>query len=496
MLPPMRRLPELRRLIDQKAYFVLHAPRQTGKTTALAALGMELTAEGRYVSTLLSLETGAPFGDEPEVAQDGIVGSWRSAARAFLPADLQPPEWPAASPAHRVGAALEAWARAAPRPLVLFLDEADALRGQTLLSVLRQLRDGYRSRPAGFPWSLALIGLRDIRDYRVEEDQLGTASPFNIKVVSIRLEDFREDEVGELYAQHTAETGQVFQPEAVARAFYLSQGQPWLVNALAKELVEQLVPDPAQPITAQDVERAKEVLIARKDTHLDSLAARLREPRVRRIVEPMLAGRALGDVSEEDLQFLLDLGLVRIAPGGGVEVANPIYREVIPRVLITTPRASLPMIPATWLTETGRLASDRLLDAFLVFWRQHGQPMLGSAHYTEVAPQLVLMAFLDRVANGGGTIDREYAVGTGRIDLCLRYGPDRLAMELKVWHPGQRDPLPEGLDQLDRYLAGLSLDTGWLVLFDRRENQPAIAERTSAERAETPGGRSVMVIRA
>jgi hypothetical protein len=139
---------------------------------------------------------------------------------------------------------------------------------------------------------------------------------------------------------------------------------------------------------------------------------------------------------------------------------------------------------------------ERLMEAFLAFWRQHGQPLLGTAHYHEIAPHMVLMAFLHRVANGGGTLEREYAIGMGRMDLCLRYGPDTLALELKVWRDGEKDPLGEGLAQLDHYLAGLGLATGWLVIFDRRSDQPPIAERTSATTVETPAGRRVSVVRA
>jgi hypothetical protein len=499
MLPALRRLPEVRRLIDQKSYFVVHAPRQVGKTTALLSLARELTEEGRYVGALVSMEVGAAFPQDVGAAEDAMLDSWRRAARAQLPSELQPPPFPDAPPGSRLSAALEAWATAAPRPLVVFLDEIDALREEVLISVLRQLRDGYRNRPGHFPASLALIGLRDVRDYKVtsgERGHLGTASPFNIKVESLTLRNFTREEVAELYAQHTADTGQPFLPEAVERAFYWTQGQPWLVNALARQLVEQLVPDTTQAITATDVDAAKEVLIRRQDTHLDSLAERLREPRVRRILEPILAGLALGDVPEDDLRFVQDLGLVRMAATGGLEVANPLYREIVPRVLAGTAMASLPSIPATWLRADGRLDAERLMDAFLAFWRRHGQPLLGTTPYHEIAPHLVLMAFLHRVANGGGTLEREYAIGTGRMDLCLRLGPDTLALELKVWRDGEKDPLGEGLAQLDGYLSGLGLDSGWLVIFDRRAGQPPISERTSASPAMTPAGRRVTVLRA
>jgi hypothetical protein len=245
------------------------------------------------------------------------------------------------------------------------------------------------------------------------------------------------------------------------------------------------------------VDAAKELLLKRQDTHLDSLAERLREPRVRRIIEPMLAGLTLGDISEDDLRFVQDLGLVRMAATSGLEIANPLYREVIPRVLSNTAVASLPPQKSTpWLRPDGRLDMERLMEAFLTFWRQHGQPLLGTAPYHEIAPHLVLMAFLHRVANGGGTLERAYAIGAGRMDLCLRHGPDTLALELKVWRDGEKDPLEQGLAQLDGYLAGLGLDTGWLVIFDRRAGQPPIAERTLATRAMTPAGREVSLVRA
>ncbi|WP_437979916.1 ATP-binding protein [Sorangium sp. So ce117] len=499
MLPAEERLPGVRELIDRKACFILHAPRQIGKTTSLLTLAQALTREGRYAAVLVSMEVGAPFPDDPGAAELAVLAEWRRIAGWQLPAELQPPPFPDVPPGQRIGAALRAWAQAAPRPLVIFLDEIDALRDTTLISVLRQLRSGYPGRPHGFPHALALIGLRDVRDYKVasgNSDRLCTSSPFNIKVESLTLRNFTRDEIAALYAQHTAETGQSFHASAVDRAFELTQGQPWLVNALARQLVDVLVKDRAQPITAADVDRARDILIERQDTHLDSLVERLREPRIRAVIEPMLAGTTLGDVPEDDRRFAVDLGLLRRTAEGGLVIANPIYREIIVRELASGVRDSLPRIPATWLTQDGRLDADRLLDAFLSFWRQHGEPLLRAAPYHEIAPHLVVMAFLHRVVNGGGSIEREYAIGRGRMDLCVRYAGETLAIELKVWRDGRPDPLAEGLAQLDEYLAGLGLHRGWLILFDQRSGQPPIAERTRREHALTPAGREVVVIRA
>jgi hypothetical protein len=217
---------------------------------------------------------------------------------------------------------------------------------------------------------------------------------------------------------------------------------------------------------------------------------------VRQVIAPMLAGEVLGNIPADDRQFAVDLGLVRRDPAGGLVVANPIYQEVIPRVLANAPQDSLPIIAPTWLTPEGKMDPAKLLEAFLAFWKQHGEPLLKSAPYHEIAPHLVLMAFLHRVVNAGGTIEREYAIGMRRMDLCVRYGDVTLAMELKTWRDTDKkaDPLYEGLEQLDSYLAGLGVETGWLVIFDQRSGLPDVAERTRTEPATTPSGREVNVV--
>ncbi|QSB16610.1 ATP-binding protein [Natronosporangium hydrolyticum] len=508
MLPPEPRLPAARRLIDRSQFFVVHAPRQTGKTTVLATLARSLTTEGRYAALRVSFETGEVAGDDYGAAEEQILFALRQAALvAGLPdAALPPDPWPTAPAGSQLLTALSAWAQRSPRPLVLFFDEIDALRGESLRSVLRQLRDGYTSRPAPFPASVVLCGLRDVRDYKAasggDPGRLGTASPFNVKVASLRIGDFTASDVAELYSQHTTETGQEFSEAALARAFEYTAGQPWLVNALAAEVVDNLVAAPER-VTAEHVDLAKERLILARATHLDSLVARLQEPRVRRVVEPLIAGELVQlDAYDDDLAYLRDLGL--LAPGREARVANPIYREVIVRVLGAAAEANIVAEPRSFVQADGRLDFPRLLTEFVGFWRQHGEVLTRDGAYHEVAPQLVIMAFLHRVINGGGYIDREYGVGRGRIDLLVRWpyqagaqrSWQREAMELKVWRAGRPDPLPAGLQQLDDYLQRLELTTGTLVIFDRRPTAGPIADRTEFSTQRTPTGRAVTVLRA
>lgn len=503
LLSPVDRLPKVLDLIEQQGYFVIHAPRQTGKTTVMMALAQQLTESGHYTAIVLSVETGAAFNHDPTQSQKYILSNWTGTAKVFLPPELQPPKLTEiqaemGTSEIDVKTYLQAWSLMSPRPLVVFIDEIDALTDEALITVLRQLRAGFPQRPQGFPHSLALIGVRDVRDYKVKSggsDRLGTASPFNIKVESFTLGNFSLEEIKALYQQHTEATGQIFLPDAIDRVFDLTQGQPWLVNAIARQLVQVIVPNPAEPITIAAVNQAKELIIQRQETHLDSLVSILREPRVRAVFEPMLAGDGFDTIPEDDRQFLVDLGLVRRDGSGGLIIANRIYQEIIPRVLASGPQDSLPRITPSWLTPEGKLDPDALLNSFLAFWKQHGEPLLKSAPYHEIAPHLVLMAFLHRVVNGNGTIDREYAVLSGRMDLLVHYGEVKMAMELKVWRDGKKDPLKEGLQQLDYYLSGLALQIGWLVIFDRRSNLPPISDRTSSEIVSSPQGRAIVVIR-
>ena len=507
-LPPLHRwnLDDVLTLIERQKYFLLHAPRQTGKTTCLLALMEHLNREGRYRALYVNIEAAQAARERVEAGMAAVVqaiansAAWRlkdPLADALAREVLQGP-----SLLVGVEAFLTRWCAQSPRPLVLLLDEVDALVGDTLISLLRQLRAGYEQRPHHFPQSVILCGVRDLRDYRIharsEPEPITGGSAFNIKAESLRLGDFSAAETRALLLEHTAETGQVFTPDALDRVWELTQGQPWLVNALAYRACFKLPAgrDRSRPITLDLIDQAKEGMILERVTHLDQLAHKLQEPRVRRVIEPMLAGTEPGEVAEDDRQYLVDLGLLKRDGAGGLVVANPIYREVLPRALAGGPQDSLPRIAPSWLNADGTLNPAALLDAFLAFWRRHGEPLLKSAPYHEVAPHLVLMAFLHRVINGGGTLEREYAIGMGRMDLCLRYGAVTLGLELKVWRDGRPDPLAEGLIQLDDYLAGLGLDSGWLVIFDRRSNQPPIAERAASAEQVSPQGRRIQVIRA
>ena len=509
MVDPIARAADFDVLFEQKAYFVIHAPRQSGKTTLLEALARKLTLEGKYCALRVSCEVGQPFGDDIEGAEKALLDRIQQVAEIMLPADLLPPPvWPQSATGTRINAALSSWAKVCPLPLVLLFDEIDALVDKTLESVLRQLRDGFSYRPAAFPQSIVLCGLRDVRDYKIASGgspRLGTASPFNVKVESMRIGSFDAAEVNELYLQHTAETSQTFAPEALAMAFDLTGGQPWLVNALAREVIEKIKVPISETVTSDHLEEAAQRLILARATHLDSLSSKLNEDRVRRVLEPILAGSTfLGDGAyNDDVLYVRDLGL--IAPKDPVRVANPIYKEVIVRVLAERASPSMVFERPSFVDANGKLNTDAILSEFAIWWKENAEVMLHGHVYHEVAAQIVFMAWLHRVVNGGGIIDREYGVGRGRIDLLIRWPVpgaknssqwQKEAFELRVWLPGKPDPLALGLEQLERYLDGLGLTKGTLVVFDRRPEAKNSAERTVLSDTQTPKGYAVRLLRA
>jgi hypothetical protein len=496
MLPPAARLvhAQLHRYIDAQLYWVLHAPRQTGKTTFLQSWMREINAGDQAVACYVSIEVCQQFPDAAE-AMPAICNAIREYAATWLPAEQVPP-LPDIEPTNALSRILTDWsALVAPKPLVVLFDEVDVLQDQAMISFLRQLRGGFARRGIGqFPVSVALVGMRDLRDYLVKSKEgvaLNPGSPFNIKEDSASLTNFAAADITSLATQHTAETGQVFASEALELVWDATRGQPWLTNSLLKICVWDLCPD-GQRVQPEHVREARERLIQKRAVHLDSLAERLRDSRVRRVVELILTGDQDPQlVQGDDFRFTLDMGLVCIE-GGTPSIANPIYREVVARVLSEPYQLSIPAPEFVWKQPDGTLAMEALLREFQDFWAQHSEIWEEKADYTEAFPHLLLMAFLQRVVNGGGRVEREYAAGRGRMDLGILYGGRWDIIEIKlVQRQGRARTVEKGLEQVLQYRDRLDpAATCWLVVFDRTPagRQKSWEERLSWEVVQTPGG--------
>lgn len=491
-IDPLKRfdLEEVLLLIRQQKYFVLHAPRQTGKTTCMLALRDYLNEHGEYIAVYANVEGGQSARNNVDnvtsmfcytIARETNFILGNTMASKVVEKVLSE------SAESRITSFLTELAMMLPKPLVLFIDEIDALVGDSLVSVLRQIRAGYTSRPSQFPSSIVLFGVRDVRDYRIvlsNQDIVTGGSAFNIKAKSLHLGNFTKEEIHELYMEHTKATGQQFDEACFPMIWEATAGQPWLVNALGYEVTMEIKEnrDRSIKLIPEMIYRAQERIIYRRETHIDILIDKLKEERVRRVIGPILANDTEVDEAlfpQDDMQYVIDMGLItRDKP---IRIANGIYREIIPRELTWTTQESLVQQSAWYMNPDNSINMDKLMLDFQQFFRQNADAWIEKFDYKESGPQLLLQAFLQRVVNGGGYIDREYGLGRGRTDLLIRKpltdhygGPiQRIVLELKIKRNSLEKTIEDGLRQTWEYMdkAG-AVDEGHFIIFDRTPGKP------------------------
>ena len=504
-------LDELEGLIRQQKYFILHAPRQTGKTSCLLALRDYLNEQGEYIAIYANIEAGQAARND--VRQVVLTTMSTIAERAsivlgnYQAVQLYKEVAKGEDSNSILTVFLKRFCNSLPKPLVLLIDEIDALVGDSLVSVLRQIRAGYDQRPQYFPISIVLCGVRDVRDYRIvlsNQDIITGGSAFNIKAESLRLGNFSKEEIHELYMQHTAATGQEFDESCFPMIWEATEGQPRLVKALGYEVTMKMKEnrDRSIRIIPEMIYHAQERIIYRRDTHIDILIDKLREERVRRVIGPMLANETDAEESlmpQDDVQYVADLGLITLDKPR--RIANAIYREVIPRELTWTTQSGLIQQSAWYMNADNSINMEKLLLDFQQFFRENADAWIERFDYKESGPQLLLQAFLQRVVNGGGFIDREYGLGRGRTDLLItkpltdRYGGpfQRIVLELKIFRSNMEETITKGLQQTVEYMdkCGGIINEGHFILFDRRANRPW--EDKIWHRTEQYQGRTITV---
>lgn len=501
---------DIEMLIRQQKYFVLHAPRQTGKTSCLLALRDYLNAKGEYYAVYANIEAGQAYRDKVEKVNNACMSVISREARTLFnnaQAENIAAEVRAEGGDNLLATFLTRWCEALDRPLILLLDEIDALVGDSLVSILRQIRSGYANRPTSFPQTIILCGVRDVRDYRIVtsgKDIITGGSAFNIKAESLHLGNFTREEIHELYRQHTAATGQVFDEDCFPMIWTATEGQPWLVNALGYEVTIKMKEnrDRFIRIIPEMIYRAQEQIIYRRDTHIDILIDKLREDRVRRVIAPILAGEEDHDketILDDDIQYVIDMGLViRDKP---LRISNAIYKEIIPRELTWSRQQMLVQQAAWYINPDNSINMEKLLIDFQQFFRENADSWIERFDYKESGPQLLLQAFLQRVVNGGGYIDREYGLGRARTDLLITKpltegygGPrQRIVLELKIKRTQALETLiADGLRQTAEYMDKCGgVKEGHFVLFNR--GQHLSWEEKIWHRKETFGGYEITV---
>jgi len=481
---------EVLSLIQGKRYFILHAPRQTGKTSCLLALQDYLNKEGKYFALYTNIEGGYTTRDDVDGAIKTVVEVIINRLQKFnISQDILDKLTNIANtgnPTVRLTTALSYLSSVTPKPIVLFIDEVDNLMGEGLISVLRQLRSNYDARPTNYPSTVMLCGVRDIQDYRTDmvEMKNRVISAFNISAKSLRLGNFIGEEVKELYLQHTKETGQVFADGCIEKVMEYTDGQPWLVNAIANEVTNEMTEnrDRSVVITPAMIEVARERLTISRQTHIKQLEEKLREDRVQRVIMPTLTGEYALDLEYDDVDYCIDLGLVKKVDGI-VVIANKIYSDVIPRQLTKLAQEKLPIsIPSTWKNTDGSINVNNMLTLYKDYWYQNmaiwGKHMPG---YKEACAQLVTLTYLNKIVNGGGTIEREAPVGQKKMDIYIKrnyyvgLAPNKtlkiqkIVLELKTIKDKQNyeTEKQKAIEQTAEYAVLIGVKVAYILIFNR-----------------------------
>jgi hypothetical protein len=527
MVPALERDPGLMSLINDEEYFILHAPRQSGKTTLLNALTDKINEDGQDyalycpLSSLISTQKmGRTFDIICNLFLNYCEKSKVPSLNELVPQII---DIPREDVSFRLRAFLQLACRTLDKQLVLFFDEADCIPEAALLPFLAQIRDGYNDRvildPMSFPKSIILAGLRNLYDYRSqdrpEDKSRVKLSPFNIQALPQSIPNFTKDQIRDLFKQHTDASGQVFDNSSIEMVWTWTEGQPWLVNALARDIINtQLKNDYSVNIDSSLVERAVNELFLQKQVHIVSLIQRLDEIRVKRV---MMSALSLSDINidslfEEDIKYCVDLGLLKLGNNGFADClpSNLFYSEMIIKYLTKQLNIESINFPKNIWMDGISLDMNGILRNFQEFWLQNslimaqGDRITGLAnniinsiilseninqteimnnpiHITKINKEvsriineslcvLVFFSYLQRVLNGGAElVRREYAVNQKFIDINVIYQGRSYPIEAKIKDAVTTE---RGIIQLLGYINNCNATQGWLIEFDRNPEKP------------------------
>ena len=356
----------------------------------------------------------------------------------------------------------------------------------------RQLRSGYDRRSEGeFPYSVMLVGVRNIQDYRVyseiEKKEVLGGSAFNIVAEVRRIARFSRSHIKALIKQYESTSNRKFTSEAVDELFDITDGQPWCVNRICAEIAKTSTPS---TITKDAIISASEVIILRHETHLDIMTtSAMRDARVQRVLEALImnVNPLENGASLDDIEYTRDLGVIKQIGNNDNQqwrFSNKLYAEVIPRRIVASSSIAVSGIVRSdfFELENGKLKMQQLMEAFLSFSLEHFRSIPANMLPHERVYHMIFYAFLQRIVNGGGRINREYPINDDAVDVLIeiaykdKSGKKALqkeVVELKTYRPtntaGFKSFVKSGKDQLvEKYLTPLRQQVGYLIVWDQK----------------------------
>jgi len=457
-------------------YITLYAPRQTGKTTLVEQL-MKRMDRQQFFPALISVESLSGLEESDFYAG---LGNRLDRMGTF------PFAIPAMSRRRDFEDFLSTLKTQLPQRLCLIIDEFDGVTGPYLGELLHLFRLIYHARGQKYNLhSLILIGVRNLTEINLEH-----ASPFNTND-EIRLSSFTREETYDLMSQYEVESGQFFAPEVKERIYYETQGQPGLVNALCKRMVEDLNPGLDKIIgpelANEAVERFIRVEISKNVSNILDKAREEEE----HIIELFNTGAKIEfHIDTEWQKFLWVHGVIEVDDAGGkekyIKFSCPLYQKKLyfffkPQIDEMRYYVPLEVSYKSFLFPDGALNLLALLQAYQAYVNRRGQKAFAHARkrkdgrYVEATYHYSLDTFLSAaMLRLGGQCNVEFPTGNGKVDIFLVHRGHKYILEVKNFV--DEDQISDAKEQAARYANSEGLREAYLVVFSEVHPRDKLSE--------------------
>jgi len=461
---------DIKTMVDLGRYFSIFAPRQSGKTTFFEGFCHELEKDTSYVAILLSFQRYKNLDKQRfyQLIQKDLYNQLMNrlnavncrklgAISAYLDSHSLTDHISFSELFEELNQIVEF------KKIVIFIDEFDGIpidELENFLTTLRELYQRYKKQTDKALYSVGLVGIRNITKLIV-----GGVSPFNI-ADQVKLPPFILKNVRDLYSQYTEETNQPFTEDAVKKVFDETAGQPWLVNRLGTILTVNIKPETADPITAEDVEKAIDILLYEENSHFDNITEKAKQYKETFID---IVFNSVEYIPGDDEQYLLlTHGLIK-AKGKDVRVSNPIYQKRFTRTFFRESGAIVDVSVKGYFRPDGLLNMEAILSDFEEYIMQIGvNAFYASQKPYEKTGQFLLTAWLYQFVEGGkGDLRLEAPSGLGRMDILLIYHGHKYIIETKINRSSLDKTVEKAINQLcGKYLLTEQVDEGYVVVFD------------------------------
>jgi hypothetical protein len=470
-------------LIKKGKYFIIHRPRQYGKTTMLFKLLYALNEDADYITFNTSFQG---------VGDDVFLDEQRFCPMFLELLEAETKEWQHPRLADFLSEAKQRVTNLkdlsktitelvglAGKKLVLFIDEVDkSSNNQLFVSFLAMLRDKYLRRELSSDatfYAVVLAGVYDVKSLKIKirsDDEKKYNSPWNIAADFDVNMDLQPNEIKPMLDDYALENGVAMDTIKIAEhLFYYTSGYPFLVSKICK-IIDEKMPEvrSRKAWAVEDVDHAVERLLQEHNTNFDTVVKNLENyPELYHLTAQLiLESQAL---SYDALDPMINLGVLHgifTKNGTSLAIHNRIYAEVIANYM--TARAMRTQLPSSgyeysgiYMLPGGHLNVEKVLLRFQNLLKEEYSQK--DRDFLERQGRLIFLAFLKPILNGHGYSFKEPQISEEkRLDIVITLNRHKYVVELKLWRGEQAHK--KGLIQLVDYLNRQGLDTGYLVIFD------------------------------